>query len=52
MWSNEVVGKEKKRYPMGNVDARVDIFTATALGRGRVASRPNTLGCLYPGYSV
>ena len=31
---------------MGDVDARVQIFTATALGRGRVASL--TLGCLYP----
>ena len=30
----------------GDVDARVHIFTATALGRGRVASP--TLGCLYP----
>ena len=31
---------------MGDVDARVHIFTATALGRGRVASP--TLGHLYP----
>ena len=31
---------------MGDVDARVHIFTATALGRGRVASP--TLGRLYP----
>ena len=31
----------------GNVDARVYIFAATALGRGRVVSP--TLGCLYPG---
>ena len=30
----------------GDVDARVHIFTATALGRGRVASP--TLGPLYP----
>ena len=30
----------------GDVDARVHIFTATALGRGRVASP--TLGRLYP----
>ena len=30
----------------GDVDARVHIFTATALGRGRVASP--TLGLLYP----
>ena len=32
---------------MGDVDARVHIFTVTALGRGRVASP--TLGRLYPG---
>ena len=32
---------------MGDVDARVHIFTATALGRGRVASPK--LGSLYPG---
>ena len=31
----------------GDVDARVHIFTATALGRGRVASP--TPGRLYPG---
>ena len=31
---------------MGDVDARVHIFTDTALGRGRVASP--TLGRLYP----
>ena len=32
---------------MGDVDVSVHIFTATALGRGRVASP--TLGRLYPG---
>ena len=32
--------------PRGDVDARVHIFTATALGRGRVTSP--TLGRLYP----
>ena len=31
---------------MGNVDARVHIYTATALGRGRVVS--STRGILYP----
>ena len=31
---------------MGDVDARVHIYTAMALGRGRVASP--TLGHLYP----
>ena len=30
----------------GNVDARVHIYTATALGKGRVASP--TLSCLFP----
>ena len=33
----------------GDVDARVHIYTATALGRGRVAS--STLGRFYPGES-
>ena len=33
----------------GDVDARVHIFAAKALGRGRVASP--TLGSLYPGES-
>ena len=32
--------------PTGDVDARIHIFTATALGRGRVANP--TLGRLYP----
>ena len=32
---------------MGDVNARVHIFTATALGRGRMASP--ALGRLYPG---
>ena len=49
---NKIKGKGKgipiigHEGPRGDVDARVHIFTATALGRGRVASP--TLSCLYP----
>ena len=41
-----IKGKYRPWRPTGDVDARVHIFTATALGRGRVASP--TLGRLYP----
>ena len=36
----------RPRRPMRDVNARVHIYTATALGRGRIASP--TLGLLYP----
>ena len=42
----ESITNYKPLKPMGDVDARVHIFTAMALGRGRMASP--TLSCLYP----
>ena len=50
-WRGEMGVKETESHykpwsPTGDVDARIHIFTATALGWGRVASP--TLGRLYP----